>query len=272
MIQTPGPARFGSCDPGVRLAVVLLSLGFHAVVLGPILLGQLGRNDGGGIIECPFPFMAPSPPMQVTLERGGRSAPLERLHRPPSRKTMFPYTPPVPDDQEGVSGGASPAGTDPTSSSTKGNASGTSPGVAIASGADPLWQVQTGTVEDRMARALRIRAMGCRAPETLSHADRAACEDRFARTAAVARALDGTGNAARDGRFAREGAAALARYEARRGPVSGGTGVTGATAVGVTGISGDCAGGNLRGNCPGGLLTDGFRHEEDSVRQPRAPN
>ena len=57
--------------------------------------------------------------------------------------------------------------------------------------------------------------------------ERAICDERFAERAAAAAPIEGTGNPARDARFAAEGARALAEYEARRRPLSGGVGVVG---------------------------------------------
>ena len=89
------------------------------------------------------------------------------------------------------------------------------------------WQVRPETLGDRVGRGLRTRGPGCASPQLLSREERAICEDRFGERAAAAAPIEGTGNPERDARFAREGAEALARYEARRRPLSGGTGVTG---------------------------------------------
>ncbi|MDQ7811442.1 hypothetical protein, partial [Brevundimonas sp.] len=64
-------------------------------------------------------------------------------------------------------------------------------------------------------------------PRLLSAAERAVCDDRLGARAAAAAPIQGTGNPERDARFAREGARALAGYEARRRPLSGGIGVVG---------------------------------------------
>ncbi|MFN5082292.1 MAG: hypothetical protein ACK5DK_05670, partial [Brevundimonas sp.] len=101
----------------------------------------------------------------------------------------------------------------------------------------------------RMARALRNSGVGCRLRrETLTAAERAACDEAVGQAAARAAPITGSGDARRDARFAAEGAAALAQYEARRAPLSGG--------VGVSGASADCVGSNLRGTCAGAHLPD----------------
>lgn len=92
--------------------------------------------------------------------------------------------------------------------------------------ADP-WQVRPETMGDRVGRGLRTRGPGCASPQMLSPEERRICEDRFGERAAAAAPISGSGDPERDARFAREGAAALAQYEARRRPLAGGTGVTG---------------------------------------------
>ncbi|MFC7378188.1 hypothetical protein [Brevundimonas sp. GCM10030266] len=89
------------------------------------------------------------------------------------------------------------------------------------------WQVRPDTMGGRIGRGLRTRGPGCASPQLLSPEERRICDDRFGERAAAAPPISGTGNAERDGRFAREGAAALAQYEARRRPLAGGTGVVG---------------------------------------------
>jgi len=97
---------------------------------------------------------------------------------------------------------------------------------AAAAGGDG-WQVRPESMGDRVGRGLRTRGPGCASPQLLSEAERAICLDRFGERAAAAPPIEGTGDPERDGRFAREGARALAEYEARRRPLSGGVGVVG---------------------------------------------
>jgi hypothetical protein len=89
------------------------------------------------------------------------------------------------------------------------------------------WQVRPETTSDRVGRGLRTGQVGCANPNLLTPAERAICDDRFGARAAAAAPIAGTGNPDRDARFAREGARALAEYEARRRPLSGGTGNVG---------------------------------------------
>lgn len=93
---------------------------------------------------------------------------------------------------------------------------------APAPPADP-WRVRSEDMGDAVGRSLRAGVPGCRMVETLSAAERAACDQRFGTASAGAPPLE-----AREGRrFAREGARILAEYEARRRPLSGGIGIVG---------------------------------------------
>lgn len=89
------------------------------------------------------------------------------------------------------------------------------------------WQVRPESMGDRVGRGLRTRPVGCASPNLLTVAERAICDERFGERAAAAAPIEGTNNPERDARFAREGARALAEYEARRRPLSGGVGVVG---------------------------------------------
>lgn len=101
------------------------------------------------------------------------------------------------------------------------------PGAPTApTGAEP-WQVRPETMGDRVGRGLRTRGPGCASPQLLSRQEQQICEERFGERAAAAPPIRGTGDPERDGEFARQGARALAEYEARRRPLSGGIGVVG---------------------------------------------
>lgn len=89
------------------------------------------------------------------------------------------------------------------------------------------WQVRPESMGDRVGRGLRTRPVGCASPGLLTAAERAICDERFGERAAAAAPIEGTNNPERDARFAREGRRALAEYEARRRPLSGGAGVVG---------------------------------------------
>lgn len=114
-------------------------------------------------------------------------------------------------------------------------------------GVDPQWRVSPDATGDQVARALRASGLACSRPRSeMTAAQRAACDDRFAGSA-DAPAIRGTGDPERDAAFERQGRANIARYEAQRAPLSGGTGVVG---------PGDCPGSNLGMGCAGAHLPD----------------
>ncbi|GAA0620373.1 hypothetical protein GCM10009422_14990 [Brevundimonas kwangchunensis] len=89
------------------------------------------------------------------------------------------------------------------------------------------WTVRPDTLGDRIGRGLRTRGPGCASPQLLTEAERTVCDERFGERAAAAPPIDGTGDARRDAELARQGARELQQYEARRRPLSGGSGLVG---------------------------------------------
>ena len=115
------------------------------------------------------------------------------------------------------------------------------------------WAVRPETEGGRVARSLRTSTLGCNARNgRMSAAEQAVCDEAFNEAAAQATPIRGTDNPARDARFAAEGRREIERYEARRRPLAGGTGVTGV---------GDCPGSNFGMGCPGAHLDPGFRQD-----------
>ncbi|WP_409020420.1 hypothetical protein [Brevundimonas vesicularis] len=114
-------------------------------------------------------------------------------------------------------------------------------------GVSEAWRVAPSSQAGRNARALRTSPLGCRSRERLTPSEQALCDERFNADAAAGAQtrITGSGNAARDARFAREGAREMYNYEARRRPLSGGTGNVGTA---------DCPGSNLGTGCAGSLL------------------
>ena len=115
----------------------------------------------------------------------------------------------------------------------------------IATPDDP-WRVRAdqtpGGMADGIGRSLR-GGVGCRRNyDRLSAAEQAACDERSAAAADRAAPIVGSGDARRDAVFAAQGARALAEYQARRRPLSGGTGVLTAA---------DCPGSNFGTGCAG---------------------
>lgn len=134
------------------------------------------------------------------------------------------------------------------------------PGAGLPGTEDP-WAYRPETMTGAVARSLRTSPIGCDMRDgRMSAAEQQLCDDRFNERAGRARPIGGTGNPERDARFAREGAAALAQYEARRRPLSGGTGVVG---------PGDCPGSNFGAGCSGAHIDPSL--QPDSTQNIRTP-
>lgn len=116
-----------------------------------------------------------------------------------------------------------------------------------ASGVEPRWEVRPDSTGDRVARALRGGGLTCSRPRSeMTPAEREACDQRLA-GARDAPGIRGSGDPERDAAFERQGRANIARWEAQRAPLAGGTGVVG---------PGDCPGSNLGMGCAGAHLPD----------------
>lgn len=127
------------------------------------------------------------------------------------------------------------------------------PGAPGSDLVDPAWLARPADERARVGRSLRTSTLGCNARNgRMPTAEQALCDEAFNEGAARARPISGSGNAARDARFAAEGRREMEAYEARRRPLAGGTGVTGV---------GDCPGSNFGIGCPGAHLDPGFRQD-----------
>jgi hypothetical protein len=209
-------------------AIVAVSVGLHILVLGYIGFKafDLPRQYGeAGPIEDP---LFPWPVIYAQIE----PRPLLRGEVARTRETPRPDYPmqEIPDagarasETAGATGSA-PAGDPPGSPSPRAVPAGApAPPGDVGTAA---WQVRPETMGDRVGRGLRTSPVGCASPRLLSPAERAICDDRLGARAAAAAPIEGTGDPERDARFAREGRRALALYEARRRPLSGGIGIVG---------------------------------------------
>lgn len=126
--------------------------------------------------------------------------------------------------------------------------------------ADP-WQVQPEGMAAAVGRSMRTGAGGCRIMDgRLSEAEQRLCDERFNEAAARARPLGARtltpSEQRREAQFARDGAAAIAQYEARRRPLAGGVGIVG---------PGDCPGSNLGVGCAGAHLDPAIRQGATTV-------
>lgn len=120
------------------------------------------------------------------------------------------------------------------------------------------WRVRPRSLGERIGQGLRTRGPGCAIRNELTAAEQAVCDERAA--ARIGPTITGTGDPARDARFAAEGARALARYEARRRPLSGGVGVVGPA---------DCVGSNFGTGCAGAHLDPSLRPDASGPLRTR---
>lgn len=208
-------------------AVIGVSVLAHVLVLGGMAFS---------VIELKTPILPPAPPvLYVEIE----PRPLLENERPRPRPTPAAASPaeapPQPSTaQRTILGFRLPFQRDRNDEEEEARPSppaprlaAPAPGVPAPPAAADPWQVRSETMGDRVGRGLRTRGPGCASPQLLSRDERAICDDRFGERAAAARPIEGTGNPERDAQFAREGARALAEYEARRRPLAGGVGVVG---------------------------------------------
>ncbi|QBX38537.1 hypothetical protein E4M02_09265 [Brevundimonas sp. S30B] len=184
--------------------------------------------------ETPRPRLAPPLPTPAT--------------RPAVSGLTNPVAPPRPREDE-----------DERPSAPAPRQAASTPGGTLAPATDDAWRLRPETTGQAVARSLRTSPIGCANPSRLNSVEQAICAERLGEAADRAAPITGSGNAARDGRFARDGAAALGAYESRRRPASGG--------VGVSGMSPDCPGGNLRGTCAGAHLPGHYQLDESNPRR-----
>ena len=215
-----------------RPALVGASVAVHALVLGYMAFQTIHdprRYGEDGPIPDPFPF---NRPILVEIEPRpllrGETARTRPTPRPDSLIDTLRDAGTRLTETAGATGSADAGETDRPSPPAPRFAPGGQPAVAppadVGAG---VWQVRPETLGDRVWRGMRGRPPGCASPELLSRAERVICDDRFGERAAAAPPISGSGDAARDDRFAREGRRALAEYENRRRPLAGGVGVVG---------------------------------------------
>lgn len=253
-------------DARLRAALLVASAVLHAAILIPMAL-RLFETD----LSVPPP---PDTPIYIDIEprpllEGERArvptvstpsaAAVET--RPLTGPTAILPAPARPEDEDD-------APSAPVPRITTGPSGQITPGTPAASDSG-AWQVRPPSMEARVARSLRLGAGGCRIMDgRLSPAEQRLCDDAFNEAAGRAGPIGprtlSPGEARREAGFARDGARALAQYEARRAPLKGG--------VGVSGASPDCPGGNLRGSCAMSHLPAHMRHpEEMPYTRPQPP-
>lgn len=224
-------------------AIVLTSLVFHGAVLGYMGLSRfkLAQDRTSALAPTILLDIEPRPRIRDERPRQPRtakaaapaSAPTdqhrEREEDAPAAPVLRAPAPPPPD-------APSPPPDGPTSTARD-------PALAAA-----------------IARSMRRRGGDCYRLAATS-AERAECDQSFGAAAERAPPITGTGNRQRDAEFAREGERALRQYDARRRPLSGGTGVT---------TPADCAGSNFGTGCAGSHLDPSLAPDSRSnIRSPR---
>lgn len=206
--------------------IVAASIAVHALVLAFLGLRAIQMDGLDGDIFPPPPILVQLEPRPLLPGEAARvrQAPLPdtpvpsvRIPGSPTAPAALPIRNPLDEDEEDRPSPPVPRAGAPAPGAA-------APPADVGVGA---WTVRPETMGDRVGRGLRTRGPGCSSPQLLTQAERAICEDHFGERAAAAAPISGTGNPERDARFAREGARALAEYEARRRPLAGGVGVVG---------------------------------------------
>lgn len=141
-------------------------------------------------------------------------------------------------------------------------------GIAMPSSATPdtdsAWRVTPDSLGSAIGRASRTGAGGCRIMyDRLTAGERALCDERFNAAAGNGRPIGPRtltpSEQRQQAQFARDGAAAIAQYEARRRPLSGGVGIVGPA---------DCPGSNFGAGCAGAHLDPAIRQGATTVGNP----
>ncbi len=206
-------------------ALVAGSVAFHALVLAVLGLRAVQLDEVPYVPQPPVVFVdiAPRPMLRDETARV-RPTPSEsttdRLTLPDqaAASEALPLRDPREEEQaQGVPSSPSPRVGTPA------------PGVPAPTGsaASGGWTVRPETQGDRIQRGLNNSVLACRTPQLLTPAEQARCDERMANAANSTPEMRGSGDPETDSRFARQGAARLAEYEARRRPLSGGNGNVG---------------------------------------------
>ncbi|WP_427791936.1 hypothetical protein [Brevundimonas diminuta] len=224
-----------------------------------------------GLLLPPLMFLTARPPLRVVdaapapiyLEIEPRPLlPQERPRQPTATAAPAAITRTTGQPRPGAAPIPAPALPTPPAPRIARPAPDDTPAAASAQTIDP-WRVTPESQAAATARALRTSPAGCRSYDSLSRAEQALCDEQFNERAAAAaerRPINGTGNAERDARFAREGARELQRYEAKRRPLSGGVGVLAPQ---------DCPGSNFGTGCAGAHLDSSMQMDSNRNIQTR---
>jgi len=238
-----------------RAALLAGSIVLHAAVLAPMAIGLFNRDQ-------PVFTDAPDRPIFVEME----PRPLldgETVREPtPASVAAREATPTLGERAPSIARDRTREEEEEDRPTAPAPRIGSSPlvGPPPPASADP-WQVNPESTAAAVGRSMRLGAGGCRTMDgRLSASEQRLCDDRFNERAGRAGQLGPRtltpSEQRREAQFARDGAAALAGYEARRRPLAGGVGIIG---------PGDCPGSNLGAGCAGAHLDPAIRQGATTV-------
>ena len=240
-----------------KLIVLGGSAVLHIGVLGWLAASAIGVDD------CCRPDLFLDAPIYIEMEpRPLLPGEVARVRPPAARERLM--------DTQPLAGSASAAPSNPLRNARPEDIAAPTapaprmvaapPAGAPAPPANP-WTVGGDRSDAAIVQSLRTSAAGCRTMEgRLTAAEQTLCDQRFGEAGARAgspgpRTLT-PAEARRESQFIRDGAAAIARYEAKRAPLGSGVGITGPA---------DCVGSNFGTGCSGA-------HLDPSIRQGATTN
>ncbi|WP_332677452.1 hypothetical protein [Brevundimonas sp.] len=204
-------------------AIVLLSLGLHAAVLGSLALKAFDppRQYGDGGLDDP---MFPRPLIYLRIEPRpllrGETARTRETPRPPQPVETMADAGTRVTEAPGATGSADAGDRriQPTPLASAPEVPARRAGVGVLS-----WPAHPRPPGDRMGRSLRTSLVGCASPGLLDTAEQALCDERLARRASLARDPGPPPNQDRDEAFARQAEAndAWRAYTRDEGPYPG---------------------------------------------------
>jgi len=239
-------------DQRRKLIVLGGSAVLHIGVLGWLAASALGVDDC-----CAPDLFLPDAPIYIQMEpRPLLPGEVARVRPPAARERVLDSRPRAGAARADPANPLRNARPDQTGAPTAPSprAAAAPPAGAPAPPANP-WTVGGDRSDAAIVQSLRTSAAGCRTMEgQLTHAEQALCDQRLGEAGARAgspgpRTLT-PAEARRESQFIRDGAAAIARYEAKRAPLGSGVGITGPA---------DCVGSNFGTGCAGAHLDPAIR-------------
>ena len=239
-----------------RAAVLTASVLLHAAVLTPLAIGLFA--DRPMVLSDPYdaPIFVELEPRPLLPGEIAREPTLAASTVPETSRASAEAVPTISRDRLREKDDDRPTAPAPRVGIAP-------PPDAPAAPADP-WRVEPESMAAAVGRSMRTGAGGCRIMDgRLSPGEQQLCNERFNEAAGRARPLGprtlDASEQRREAQFARDGARALAQYEARRRPLAGGVGIIG---------PGDCPGSNLGAGCAGAHLDPAIRQGATTVGNP----